>query len=261
MQSDPRKIVWISLVVSLVCALWFLALIFAESVIDRLVGDAMPPITFIAIFIGLSALAVAALFLRWAHVREELLANRRVIARWTVSESELKAFAPAAIEIDRTDKRQALYLIWFFLALIFGAFAIFDPKAAPVMLSVGSGVAVITAIAFLTGQRISRRHLEMRTGDVIVGERGVLFNDVLHVWATPLTRLSAVTMIDRPRSLSITYAQWQRTGPQYITILLPVTPAAEKSAAAAETGLRKLIGTSKPALRQRRTTAKKENRS
>jgi hypothetical protein len=159
-----------------------------------------------------------------------------VLARWTVEPKEFAAFSPRAEERDRVEKTGALIFILVLLALAFGAVSLYDLEAAPMMLSIGGGVAIVIVLAFLWGNRIRRIHLTFRTGEVIVGRRGLLVNGVLHAWGGLLSWLSGAALeAGPPAILTVTYGYLARYGPQYVSVPLPVAPdsvaAAEQAAA------------------------------
>jgi hypothetical protein len=208
--------------------LWLLGQWVAGDEIRTVLGDAMHAITLLSIFLLIAGLAVALLFLRFWQVRADLLANRGVVARWTVEPDQFRAFSEVASARDRADKRWALLVILGFIVLIFGAFALFDPEVAPAMLAMGAALALLMAIAFLLGQRVQRRQLRPRSREVIVGTRGVMVNDVLHVWSVPLSWLSDVSSdAGPPPTLTITYAYLGRSGPQYVDVMLPLPAKAD----------------------------------
>src|SRR5690606_12097315 len=137
---------------------------------------------------------VALLFLRFSRVRADLLAGRNVVARWHVTAEQLAAFAGTAIDRDRADKRGALLLIAGLVVVIFGAFAVFDPEVAPMMLGIAALVLVAVGVAYLISGRVARGQLRYRSGDVIVGRDGLLVNDALHVWGIPLSWLAGTRL-------------------------------------------------------------------
>lgn len=232
MRSDPR--VWLIGTLAIVGAAvaWLLALWLIPDAIWRAFEFNSHAITFLSIFVLIAGLLVARLFYRYAKVKADLLAGRNVIARWHVSESELSMFAPIADERDRGEKRSALLVIWFFLIVIFGAFAIYDQEVALPMLLMGAGVGALVTLAYWLGGRIRKSHLQMHSGDVIVGSQGLLVNDVLHVWSAPLSWLDGVTFEQGPPAiLIVTYAFLTRYGSQQVDVMLPV-PADQIPAAA-----------------------------
>lgn len=237
MLADPRKGLWVALAIVAAALAWLAALPFAGDAIFARLGMGMHPITFLAIFAALAGAAAAWVFARFARVRSDLLAGRDVIARWRVGESALAAAAPEALAADEADKRGALLMILAFMALIFGAFALADPQAAPFMLSIGAVVAAVVGLAFLLGRRAARDLWRWRGGEAIVGRRGLIFNGALHVWAVPLTRLVGAQVAGEPPALVVAYRYLGRAGAQTVTVTLPAPDAARQEAARAAAAL------------------------
>lgn len=258
MLFDPRRGLAVSLVALALCLVWFLALAVADDVVWAHLGMGMHPITFLAIVVALSALVSAAFFRRMTTVRAELLAGDRVLATWRVDPATFAAFAPEAVAEALRDKRQVLWIIWSFVAVIFGAFALLDPDAAPTMLTIGAGLAATVGLAFLLGGRAMRRQWTWRDGEVIVGERGLLFNGVLHVWGLPLTRLTTVERIRDPGSLVVGYAWVARTGVQSTSVTLPIVRDAQVEADHAFIGLRHLLEGRHERRRRRRSSSSRD---
>ncbi len=227
MRSDPRTGLIVCYALAGTAAIWLLANVIAGDALYRLMGSNVYPITFLAIFVGLSALMVGLLiFRRYARVRTDLLAGRHVIARWRADRDSFDAVGLISEAADRDDKRGALLLIFCFVAVIFGGFALFDPKVAPFMLAVAGGVIVIVSLAFMIGNRARRKQLEFRSGDIIVGPGGLIADDVLHVWDGFMSSLDAAEFVPgRPDILAITYSTTTRMGRQVTNILLPVPEA------------------------------------
>ena len=222
MSSDPRRVLVVMLIVAALCLLWLAAIGVADDALAARLGMNRHAITFLAVVFGLFALVAAAIFARFAAVRAELLAGRRVIGRWRVDEATWAAFAPAALADDAADKRTALAVVLFFVVVCFGGFALADPEAAPAMASAGLAVAVVMIAAFVLGGRTQASQWRRRTGEVIVGERGLLRDGVLHVWAVPLSRLVGARIQDRPLGLSVVYGWWSRMGWQEVGVAVPV---------------------------------------
>jgi hypothetical protein len=239
MLVDPQKAMLISLFFALGPMVWFAALALDADGAAAAVGGAAAPVTFLSIFVFLAAVITALVFRRLASIKAELLAGRRVIARWRVSRKGFDRFSSRARVRDTIEKRQALFVVLGFLFVIFGGFALYDRDAAPMM----SGFAVVIAIsiflAYLLGQRAMAEHLKFRTGEMIVGERGLLCDGVLHAWDIPLSRLADASL--GRDSLEVTYAYYARSGTQYATALLPVSADAPEAATMALDGLRKMI--------------------
>jgi hypothetical protein len=251
MLSDPRIGLVGSFIVAGFGALWLVALWIAGDELWSSLGYVSHAMTLLSIFAIATGLAVSLLFRRFARVKRDLLAGRNVLARWLVDPKEFAAFSPVAEVRDRAEKRSALIFILVLLALTFGAFSLYDPEAAPMMLSVGAAVAAAIVLAFLWGNRIRRKHLTLRTGEVIVGSEGLIFNGVLHVWGGLLSWLSSAELEKTPHPiLTITYGYVARYGVQYVSVPLPVPPESVAAAEQVAVELNALAG--RPTRRRRR---------
>jgi hypothetical protein len=223
MLTDPRVGLLGSLAVAAVAALWLLAQWPFGDRLFELMSYTQYAVDLLAIFLLIAGLAVALLFQRYQRVKADLLAGRNVIARWRASTAEFAAFATVADARDRADKRGALFLVFGFVVVIFGAFAIFDPEAAPFMLAIAALLMAAIVLAFLCGNRVRKKQLEPRSGEIIVGTDGLLVNEVLHVWRTPLSWFSGTRIeLGPPALMTVTYGFLARYGVQYVDVMLPV---------------------------------------
>jgi hypothetical protein len=234
----------------LICAaagLWLLGQLFAgEALWETLwpvLGYGTHAITLLSIFAVVTCPFVALLFYRYARVKADLVAGRNVIARWTVDRASFKKFSPVAEARDLAEKRGALYLIFFFVFVIFGAVALMDPEVALPILAAAVALALIVTMAFWFGNRIRKRHLQMRSGEIIVGTDGLLVNDVLHVWSAFLSWLVGADVEKGPPPiLTITYGFWGRYGPQFVGVMLPIGPGQMDLALAVKERLQQALG-------------------
>lgn len=237
MLADPRAWLRRALILLALPALWFAALALdSDALFDRF-GMNMHAITFLALFVATVAGVAAAIFSRFATVRAELLEGRRTLARWRVDEPTLRALAPVALAEDEADKRGALLAVFGFVALIFGAFALADRRAAPFMLAVAELLLLAVSIAYLVGRRIGADHWAWRGGEAIIGERGLIFNGVLHVWAAPLSWLAGARLTDDPPALRVDYRHLSRAGVQSVEAIVPAPPGARAEAQRARDAL------------------------
>ena len=247
MLTDPRIGLRIALLICAVAGLWLLGRLFASEALWEtlwpVLGYGTHAITLLSIFAVVTTPFVALLFYRYARVKADLLAGRNVIARWTVDPASFKKFSPVAAARHLAEKRGALYLIFVFVFVIFGAIALMDPEVALPMLAAGVALALIVTIAFWFGNRIRKRHLQMRSGEIIVGTEGVLVNDVLHVWSAFLSWLVGAEIEKGPPPiLTITYGFWGRYGPQFVGVMLPIGPGQMDLARAVKAELEQALG-------------------
>lgn len=225
MLSNPRIGFGISLGVAAAAMLWLIGQLFASDLLWPLLSFTMHAVTLLAVFLFLTSVPAAFLFYQYTIVRADLLAGRNVVARWRVDQALFRSFSKAEASRDLGEKRSALYIILIFIAVIFGAIALFDPAAAGAMIASGATVSLVIVAAFFFGNRVIQKHLMMRSGEIIVGKRGLLVNDVLHVWGTFLSQLSEVTLKQGAHpTLTISYSVLARYGPQTVVVTLPFSP-------------------------------------
>jgi hypothetical protein len=225
MLSDPRIGLGVSLAVAVVAALWLLAQWLMAEVLWPRLGYTMHAVTLLAIFLLAASGPTAYLFRQYARVREDLRAGRDVIARWRVDPELFRAFGKSAVARDLAEKRSALYAVLLFMLLVFGAFALFDPSAASGMLAIGALASAAIVIAFVLGKRLALAHARLRSGEIIVGRKGLLANDVLHVWGSFLSWLSKVSLHrGRHPSLTVSYFVVTRLGAREVSVTLPLSP-------------------------------------
>jgi hypothetical protein len=238
LRSDPRIGLVMSLVVAGLGLGWLVALAMASDDIFGRLGMGMHAVTFIAVFLVAASLATAQLFRTFLRVRDDLLAGRDVLARWHVDRETWERFSGVAEQMDRREKRGILLMIWVAVLVICGGLAAALPRDAAIFAAIGAGIAAMVGAAFLIGRRIHRSGHIYRTGEVIVGRRGLIVNGMLHVWGVWLSWLVEARVENRPvPMLQIAYAWWTLGfGPQGQTVLLPLAapdlPMARQVAAA-----------------------------
>ncbi len=224
MLTDPRVGLWGALAAAALSGIWLLIQWPYGDTVFATISYAAYAADLFAIFILLGAGAAALLFWRYTQVKVDLLAGRNVVGRWVVDPAVFRKFADVVDASDAADKRGALLLVLGFIVVIFGAFAVFDPEAASFMVGMAAVVATLIVVAYLWGGRVRRVQLTPRSGTVIVGRDGLLVNDVLHVWRTPLSRLTGVRL--ESGILTVTYGFLSRMGWQSVDVPLPVPPDA-----------------------------------
>lgn len=231
MSSDPRRGLYAALFVMAVSVAWFVVSAVKEAALRDALGTDRHAITFAAVTLLVFAAGAAFVFARFAAVRDELLAGRRVLGRWRVDVETWTAVASKVRAADDREKRSALAVVLLALFVVFGLFALADPSSATGMIVAALLIAAAVVVARLIGRRVEEIHWRHRDGEVIVGERGVLSNGVLHVWDLPLNRLRGAALGARPPTLTIAYAWFGRYGWQEAAVDLPVPPEAAGVAA------------------------------
>ena len=239
MLSDPRRGLQISLILAFAAGLWLGAQWPLGDRFFEMLGYAVYAVDLVAILVLIAGLLVALLFARYLQVKRDLLAGRKVIARWQADPNSFRTFAALADARDDSDKRGVLIVLLGFVVVIFCGFALADQSAAPAMLSVAAVLSLAMVLAYALGRRIRRRQLEPHSREIIVGFDGLLINDVLHVWKTPLSWfVSCRIEPGTPGLMTVTYAFVARYGAQFVDVLLPVPDHAVQLAHQVERSLR-----------------------
>lgn len=223
MRSDPRIGYWISLAIAGVCAIWLLALQgYSDWLYDRL-GSGTHAVTFLAIFLLLAGSLVSRLFSSFLTVRNDLRSGRDVLGRWQVDQATWRKFAGPAAAVERKDKLSLLGLMYIFVVLVCGGLALAVPQDAHIFGYIALGIAALVTFAFLLGTRVYTSQLCYRTGEIIVGSRGVSVDGVLHAWDNWLSWPEGAEVIERPvPMLLVGYGYWARYGPQQVSVRMPV---------------------------------------
>jgi hypothetical protein len=239
MLSDPRRGLHVSLILVFAAGLWLSAQWPLGDRFFDMLGYAVYTVDLVAILVLTAGLLVALLFARYLRVKQDLLAGRKVIARWQADPVSFRAFAGVADARDDSDKRSVLLLVLGFIVVIFCGFALADKSAAPAMLSTGAVLSLVMVLSYALGRGIRRKQLEAHSLEVIVGFDGLLVNDVLHVWRTPVSWFVSCRIEPGPPGLmTMTYAFVARSGAQFVEVLLPVPDHAMQLALQVQRSLR-----------------------
>ena len=223
MRSDPRIGYWISLGIAGLSGLWLFALWPFSEDMEAFFGMAVHAITFLAIFLLLTGLAVSLLFSGYVRIKSDLAAGRNVLARWHVDRGTWRQFAGPADAMNRSEKTSLLLMLYAFIAVICGGLALAIPKDWHIFGWIALGMAAVVTVAFLLGNRVYERQLVYRTGEIIIGRDGMSVDGVLHVWGNWLSWLEGAEVIERPvKMLIVAYSFWTRYGWQTVTARAPI---------------------------------------
>ncbi|NJL50346.1 MAG: hypothetical protein HC909_01125 [Blastochloris sp.] len=240
MTGDARIWFWGCWAIVALCIAWFGALAIDGDAIWQALGDASHAITFIAIFLAITAVVVSLLFRRFARVRRELMSGRGALARWRVGPELWRAFAGHAEADIRAGHKAILITILGFNVVICAGLAALHPDDAIIFVWISVGIAAVGGFGWLVGRWSSTAQLTYRDGVVIIGNRGMLVNGALHVWDYVGSRLDGIELIEteQPRRLAVTYSFLTRAGRQYETVFAPVPDDGTDLAAVLEAPVR-----------------------
>jgi len=179
----------------------------------------------------ITGIITAAVFFRLARRYDQILSDKSLLARWTYTDAEWRAYTEADHEID-TRNRWTLAAIISAFALFFGVlFAIFAPEGGVYVLFVMLGLIVLVWLtAFLTSRQNYRRNVQ-RKGETLISSQGILLNGQLHAWNVIGSRLERVDyMEETPPLIEFEYSAPSRSGRDSYTVRVPVPFGNEASA-------------------------------
>jgi len=226
MLTDPRRAMWVTIVIGALAALWIAVyILFNEPLLDAM-GDGAHASAFLSAVVAVSCVFIALMFRRFARVRDGLRL-KEALARWRVDRREWDLFARAVAPDVAADMRVTLGLIVFFAVVIPGAMALggMDPV---VLFWIALGIVGVGLLGYGLGRRQTAAVYRFRGGEVALGRDGIEVNGAFYVWGVVGSRLDSVEIGEhvRPPRLTLVYAYWTRTGEQFVTVYAPV-PTAE----------------------------------
>lgn len=172
------------------------------------------------------------LFRARGRVRDRLLRDEGLLARWTCSPGEWRSYLGEDIERERGDKWR-LYAIVAFWCVLFGVlFPIFDHDAGWWVTAIMAGLLAFIALLIVVSTAARKRRLARHAGDIRVREDGLWLSGELHVWRGFGARLEGVELIEgTPPCLAFTYSMPAKNQRQRQTVRVPVAQGSEAQAA------------------------------
>ncbi len=183
------------------------------------------------LLIMIAGITTAVLFFRLAKSYDRIRSNKNLLACWTYSDTEWKAFTEADYKIDRKNRWILVGIISAF-AIFFGVlFAIMDREAGIYVLFVMLVLIVLVSItAFLMSQQNYRRKVRHK-GETLIASDGLILNGQLHAWNVIGSRLERVDyMEETPPMIEFEYSAVSRSGRDSYTVHVPIPSGQGKSA-------------------------------
>jgi len=149
-------------------------------------------LSFVSLWIAISAAVITLFFWRRAAALDRLLQGQQVLAHWTYSPAEWQAYAGAELN-EQIRENWALWLLMAGMCLFLGVFFwILDREAGLFVLAVMVGLTLVLAAAAFGMPRLRRRRRDGRTGEAWIGPRGVFFDGVFTPFDSWLSELQKV---------------------------------------------------------------------
>lgn len=181
--------------------------------------------------IMIGGIVTAIIFFRLARRYDQILSDKALLAHWTYSDAEWRAYTEAEHKTDTQDRWTLVAIISAF-ALFFGVlFAIFAPEGGVYVLFTMLGlIALVSLTAFLTSRQNYRRNVQHK-GETLISSQGILLNGQLHAWNVIGSRLERVDSVDgTPPVVEFEYSAPSRSGRDSYTVRVPVPSGEEASA-------------------------------
>jgi len=224
--AKRQAFVWWSLTAILIAG------IFAPYLMGPAVMEWGFAISFLCLVFGITFACLAFIYTRRARLVSRMLRGEGLLAHWTYTASEWRAYTQEAHAANRRDKKRLFYLVaavcvitGIFLFILFpdeGWLFLFT------MMGVGAGMGLAAWLAVWTRNRQNRRY----RGEVYITEKGLYINRELHVWqgAGAALHEARYPAADSPGCLEIAYSVPGRYQRHIVTVRVPVPHGAEASA-------------------------------
>jgi hypothetical protein len=197
-------------------------------------------ISVIAFLVAITGIIVVFIYAGRAKNLGRILRGEGVIAHWTYSPEEWKAYAEKEYSLEKGEKK-SLFILVAAIALVMGiGFFVFNPESGGwVLLSM---VALVGVIAFTAWFSAWCRHRENTRyhGEAYITGQSVYLNRQLHTWSGPGEKFGSMEIanIDGRNILVIGYTVWTRNGRTPVTVRVPVPAGKEKEAEAIAAGMK-----------------------
>ena len=171
-----------------------------------------PAVLFLSIFLFLVALIVALMFRGRAQKLKKLITGENVLAFWSLSEEDKKAYAEAMVRHEKKKNKVMFGVTAVFIFLIFGGFIVFmeDGKGFMGIMMTGL-IAILALFAFGMPGYYKGRNLK-GDGQVLIGKDYAYVNGIFHNWDYPLSGLTKAYKLEKPfHGLGLVYYYTDRT--------------------------------------------------
>jgi hypothetical protein len=220
---------------------WFLSLLgaalvaapFVSDDYQHALGDGAFALMFAGGIMGLTAfIAVFLLRSRNRH-RRNLVAGRDLLARWTYTADEWKAFAPGETHRLADDKGMLLKIMAGFMLVATVATVLISRRPALFVGGILAGIWILCwAIVRMQVHRQSKLE-QAPPPEIRISAQALLIGGQLHVWSGWGNRLEKCLMDEQaPPKIAITYSTPGRTSRPTQTVCVPIPTGREAEAAA-----------------------------
>lgn len=161
-------------------------------------GNGRFALAFVGAIMGLSAFICTFLFRSRNRLQRELLAGRELLAKWTYTDTEWRAYAGEETRAQSSTMNRLLWFTAIFMAAVTGVYVLRDGKAG---VFVGASLLVAFVLAWLAARATLKSSAVARGGpspEVRIGRDGLLIGGELHVWRGWGNVLNSCALNDGP---------------------------------------------------------------
>jgi hypothetical protein len=187
----------------------------------------------VSILIFIMGIIVMAIYFPRAKVLDKMLRGENLLAHWTYSENEWRAYAEREHR-EQVELNRGMFLMIAIIAVIVGViFVIIEPDALlSTAIAIGGiiGIIGITAFSVTFYRRAQNRKL---LGEVYLNRDGVYINRELHTWKSLGCKLESASIDDKYLGQTIlvfNYSAPSRTGRDHFSARVPVPLGKEAEA-------------------------------
>jgi len=183
-------------------------------------------ISFVALFVCISAAVLIFFFRGRAAQVERILSGKDLLAHWTYAPDEWLRYVEAELKEQTQENRALWLLISAFCVVIGGLFWLFDREAGGFVLAVLLGLSLLLLVVAYGVPRLRRRRQRRAPGEAWITRRAIFFDGSLLAWNSWGARLESAALreasAEAPACLKLEVSYPSRSGRQTQTLRIPI---------------------------------------
>ncbi|HOO32435.1 MAG TPA: hypothetical protein PK466_03805 [Thermotogota bacterium] len=209
--------------VSLILALLFLAIILFSILSPDTMGEMMPPVFFMSVFLGISCLVVAIMFRKRSRLIEQAMDQKDYIVRWTFSPSEWERYINYEYAERMAMRKGAFIFLGILIVIIFTIFILCIDEAQLTMFFAMLGLlGILSFFAFILPW-LAKITGKAKEAEVLILKEGILLDQQFHSWNYFSSDLISAEIAEKPfRHLELVYTFVSRNGKEAYPLFIPV---------------------------------------
>ncbi len=228
-RNPMKRNATLSLFVAVFCAV----MIFVPSLVGIDGFDGGYAISFLSLFVSVSAAAVSVFFFSLARRLDSLLQGDGLLAHWTYEPHYWSEYTQIEYETEKSEKK-GLFLVVAAFALFFGVmFWVLDAEAGFIVFLAMLGLIGVIAFAWRFSAWSNYKQNLSGVREAYITNDAVYMNQKLYTWRAPFTRFVSVTL-ERSRGVTVLAFKYStltgRTGTQTYVTRVPIPIGQEETA-------------------------------